>query len=74
MAMRRQRIQAVLPAHVAPMSIVNFPLLGVPGTTTPDTTPGGRHAASAYLSDEVISPHPRFGCVGFACCGSTDCR
>eukprot|EP01084_Bolivina_argentea_P205342 350806_1 len=42
--------------------MTNFPMLGVPGScfTTTFTPPGGPITDSEYVSDDIISPHPRF--------------
>ena len=63
MAVRRFRIERALPRGVLAFSIVNFPLLGAGGDSfsSPPAAPGGPFSRSAYVSDAVISPHPRFG-------------
>jgi glutamate--cysteine ligase catalytic subunit len=66
MAVRRWRISAALPPGCLPISLPCFPLLGVgaPGSFTsphaPALTP---FSHSAYLSDAIISVHPRFGAL-----------
>ncbi len=62
MRLRRRRLLSVLlPNEIAP-TMSNFPMLGVPGScfTTPSTSPGGPIADSDCVSDDIISPHPRF--------------
>ena len=60
MQLRRRRLHAVLKNKEIAPSAGNFPMMGVPGYAhTKDR--GGPVANSAYLSDEVINPHPRFG-------------
>ena len=68
MAFRRARIRAAAAAVtgpgavVVPFSIVAYPLMGVAGDfTSPAARPPGPFAVSAYVPDECISPHPRFG-------------
>lgn len=79
MRLRRKRILSVLrPGEVAP-TMTCFPLMGVgdfvaapdSATATPPTGTGGSHgwhvrgpvAYSAYVPDDVINPHPRFGAL-----------
>ncbi len=62
MRLRRRRLLSVLlPNEIAP-TMTNFPMLGVPGRcfTTPRTSPGSPIADSEYVSDDIISTHPRF--------------
>ena len=60
MKLRRKRLHAALHKNEIAPSTGNFPMMGVPGYEhTKDR--GGPVANSAYLSDEVINPHPRFG-------------
>ena len=46
------------PNEIAP-SVVNFPRLGV-GNFAGDFPNNGKYAASRFVPDEVINPHPRF--------------
>jgi len=56
---RRARVLSVLkPDEIAP-SVVNFPLMGV-GKCAGDFENNGKYAASRFVPDEVINPHPRF--------------
>jgi len=57
---RRELVQSVLGAGEVGLTLPNYPLLGVPDSTTPPTQPGGPIANSLYTSDEVIHPHHRF--------------
>ena len=60
MQLRRRRLHAVLRNQEIAPSTGNFPMMGVSGYAhTKDCR--GTIANSAYLSDEVINPHPRFG-------------
>ena len=63
MAVRRFRIERLLPRDVHAFSVTAFPLLGVGGAgfSVPRAPPGGPFSRSAYVSDAAISPHPRFG-------------
>ncbi len=58
---RRQLLSVLLPNEIA-LTMTNFPMLGVPGScfTTTFTPPGGPITDSEYVSDDIISPHPRF--------------
>ncbi len=62
MRLRRQRILSVLLPNEIAVTMTNFPTLGVLGSpfTTPFTLPGGPIADSEYVSDDIISPGPRF--------------
>lgn len=56
---RRARLLSVLqPNEIAP-SVVNFPRMGV-GNFAGDFPNNGKYAASRFVPDEVINPHPRF--------------
>ncbi len=62
MRLRRRRLLSVLlPNEIAP-TMTSFPMLGVQGrcTTTPRTSPGSHISDSEYVSDDIISTHPRF--------------
>ena len=60
MQLRRKRLHAVLRNNeIAPTS-ANFPMLGVDGYEHAKDI-NGAVAASQYVSDRVINPHPRFG-------------
>ena len=60
MQLRRKRLHAVLRNNeIAPTS-ANFPMLGVDGYEHAKDI-NGVVAASQYVSDRVINPHPRFG-------------
>jgi len=68
MAVRRFRIERLLPRDVYAFSLTSFPLLGAggagaggAGASVPRAAPGGPFSRGAYLSDAAISPHPRFG-------------
>ena len=64
MAMRRWRITAAAPSGVTPFSLPCFPYLGVSTFSTSPASPlGGPFSKSSFLSDSVISPHPRFGAL-----------
>ena len=68
---------AAAAVRVVPVSVVAYPLLGCCGAsssggggastagscTSPATVPGGPIARSVYISDAIISPHPRFGAL-----------
>eukprot|EP00037_Helgoeca_nana_P001738 m.29153 g.29153 ORF g.29153 m.29153 type:complete len:756 (-) comp12085_c0_seq1:341-2608(-) len=61
MRLRRARLLAALrPDEIAP-TMVNFPLLGVGDFAGAGLKTGGPAAASRFVPDEVINPHPRFG-------------
>lgn len=79
MRLRRKRILSVLrPGEVAP-TMTCFPLMGVGDFVSPpmaaDQTVSPRHASSsgmhvrgpvansAYVPDDIINPHPRFGAL-----------
>lgn len=57
---RRELVQSVLGPDEVGLTIPNFPLLGTPNSTFPDTQAGGPVANSLYTSDDVIHPHHRF--------------
>jgi glutamate--cysteine ligase catalytic subunit len=62
MQLRRKRLHfALQPQEIAP-TISAFPMLGVEGYEH-SSDKGGDVAASAYVSDRVINPHPRFGAL-----------
>ncbi|CAN0517728.1 unnamed protein product, partial [Scytosiphon promiscuus] len=78
MRLRRKRILSVLrPGEVAP-TMTCFPLMGVGDFVAPPDLTGEhvvRHASSsgmhvrgpvansAYVPDDIINPHPRFGAL-----------
>lgn len=48
------------------MSLTSYPMMGVGNFTSPpppsDWTPGSdKYAASIFIQDQIINPHPRFG-------------
>ena len=58
--LRRDRLRSKLrPGEVAP-SMSTFPMLGVAGYAHTERR-GGPVAASLYVADDIINPHPRFG-------------
>jgi len=57
---RRELMQSVLGENEYGITLPNFPLLGVPDSTSPATQPGGPIANSLYTSDDLIHPHHRF--------------
>lgn len=57
---RRELMQSVLGPDEVGLTLPNFPLLGTPNSTFPETQPGGPVANSLYTSDDVIHPHHRF--------------
>ena len=60
MKLRRKRLHAALQKNEIAPSTGNFPMMGVSGYQHTENH-HGPVANSAYLSDEVINPHPRFG-------------
>eukprot|EP01061_Rhynchopus_euleeides_P006710 TRINITY_DN15782_c0_g1_i2.p1 TRINITY_DN15782_c0_g1~~TRINITY_DN15782_c0_g1_i2.p1 ORF type:complete len:704 (+),score=368.35 TRINITY_DN15782_c0_g1_i2:39-2150(+) len=65
---RRKMLMQYLPKNVVPLTLVNFPRMGVidPKTGTSDFTqkpclPNGAVAHSLFVPDNCINPHPRFG-------------
>lgn len=60
MQLRRKRLHAVLQNEEIAPTTANFPMMGVAGYGH-TIGKGGDVANSAYISDEVINPHPRFG-------------
>jgi glutamate--cysteine ligase catalytic subunit len=60
MQLRRKRLHAVLRSNEIAPTTANFPMMGVEGYDHTLNKRGGV-ANSAYISDEVINPHPRFG-------------
>lgn len=65
MRYRRQEVMELLPADEVIFSITNFPRLGTPSFTWPDSKPNPSDvngaARSLYFPDEAIFPgHPRF--------------
>jgi glutamate--cysteine ligase catalytic subunit len=63
MRLRRKRILATLaPDEICP-TVTSFPQFGVGDFTHPVHAPGGPAAQSAYVSDAVINPHPRFAAL-----------
>lgn len=60
MQLRRRRLHAVLRANEIAPTTGNFPMMGVKGYTHTIANKG-LTAYSAYVSDDVINPHPRFG-------------
>ena len=62
---RRRLLSALRPGEIAP-TVTTFPLMGLPDTTDPPTAPGDTArsvSASAYCSDRLINPHPRFAAL-----------
>lgn len=57
---RRELMQSVLGPDEIGLTLPNFPLLGTPNSTFPETQPGGPVANSLYTSDDIIHPHHRF--------------
>eukprot|EP00981_Chlorochromonas_danica_P015861 scaffold14717_cov168-Ochromonas_danica.AAC.8 len=61
MTLRRKRLHRALPSQAIAPTISAFPMLGVSGYSH---TVGPREVSqSAYLSDHVINPHPRFAAL-----------
>ena len=60
MQLRRKRLHAVLRNNEIAPTTANFPMMGVDGYDH-TVSKRGDVANSAYISDEVINPHPRFG-------------
>ena len=60
MRLRRRRILAALEHDEIAPSVTAFPLMGLPDTTDPPTEANGPVASSAFCSDVLINPHPRF--------------
>ena len=60
MQLRRKRLHAVLRSNEIAPTTANFPMMGVEGYDH-TLNKRGDVANSAYISDEVINPHPRFG-------------
>ncbi|CAK4637213.1 hypothetical protein LEN26_014276 [Aphanomyces euteiches] len=61
MRLRRARLLSVLKDNEICPTVTAFPLLGVGDFTVPPSLPNGPIAKSAYISDMIINPHPRFG-------------
>lgn len=60
MALRRSQVNKLLGPGEVVISIPVFPRTGCGIFTTPPTLPLGPVARSIFISDDVISPHPRF--------------
>jgi len=62
MKLRRKRLHSFLHSDEIAPTVSNFPMLGV---LSYDHTvgAGGSIAASKYLPDSIINPHPRFGAL-----------
>ncbi|KAF0757431.1 hypothetical protein AaE_004261, partial [Aphanomyces astaci] len=64
MRLRRARLLCVLHDNEICPTVTSFPLLGVGNDfTVPPTFSRGPIAASEYISDAIINPHPRFGAL-----------
>eukprot|EP00051_Salpingoeca_urceolata_P006555 m.86546 g.86546 ORF g.86546 m.86546 type:complete len:719 (-) comp14880_c0_seq3:128-2284(-) len=68
MRSRRSRILTALSENEIAPTLVSFPQLGVgdfaiDGAGNTDFTPNGPKAASRYIPDEIIHPHPRFAAL-----------
>ncbi|RHY35780.1 hypothetical protein DYB25_010711 [Aphanomyces astaci] len=64
MRLRRARLLSVLHDNEICPTVTSFPLLGVGNDfTVPPTFSRGPIAASEYISDAIINPHPRFGAL-----------
>ncbi|RHY30652.1 hypothetical protein DYB32_004156 [Aphanomyces invadans] len=64
MRLRRARLLSVLKDNEICPTVTAFPLLGVgEDVTVPPTKRRGPIAASEYISDSIINPHPRFGAL-----------
>lgn len=63
MRLRRRRILTVLGENEIAPTISIFPLIGSQGDdgSVPAMPVGGPRTESAYISDGIINPHPRFG-------------
>jgi len=61
MRLRRARLVSALGKDEIAPTMVNFPLLGVPGFAGDGLDTLGDIAQSRFVPDEVINPHPRFG-------------
>lgn len=57
---RRLYLKSKLPKDFDILSIVSFPLMGVPGFTYEPMKLNGPVALSQYIGDEAINEHPRF--------------
>eukprot|EP00698_Gefionella_okellyi_P009902 TRINITY_DN2542_c0_g1_i1.p1 TRINITY_DN2542_c0_g1~~TRINITY_DN2542_c0_g1_i1.p1 ORF type:complete len:652 (+),score=121.82 TRINITY_DN2542_c0_g1_i1:41-1996(+) len=60
MRLRRATVQKLLAAEERIITMPSFPLLGSGIHTDPPLPPGGPVTLSSYVSDRVISAHPRF--------------
>lgn len=60
MALRRSEIAKLLNENEIVLTLTAFPRTGVAEYTYPRTLPYGPVARSAFTSDSVINPHPRF--------------
>eukprot|EP00736_Rhodelphis_marinus_P011572 Rmarinus@m.24135 len=61
MSLRRKLVESVLRENERCVTLTTFPRLGCENFTDPPTAPGGKFSNSAYMSDAVTNPHPRFG-------------
>jgi len=66
MELRRAVAKAQLKPNERVMALTSYPMMGVGNFTSPpppkDWTPGSdKYAASIFIQDQIINPHPRFG-------------